>query len=51
MSSFIICEKLFSANSIKVKNNFGSNVTLFKGFGEFLVLDSYYDTNFLKGYL
>ena len=51
MSSFIICEKLFSANGIKVKNNFGSNVTLFKGFGEFLALDGEYNSNLLNGYL
>ena len=51
MSSFIICEKLFSLNNMKVKNNVGKNVTLFTVFGQFLALDCEYNSSFLKGYL
>ena len=38
-------------NNIKVKHNFGRNVTLFTVFGEFLALGCEYNTNILKGYL
>ena len=39
MSSFIIIEKLFYVNNIAVNNNVGKNITLIRGFGEYIGLN------------
>ena len=41
-SSFMITEKLFYANNIKVINNVGKNITLIRGFGEYIGLNCLY---------